>query len=139
MNSPAQLIDSERNLGTSEESQTIIDCLTDLARDYHVPVSRQYSTVAQRFYNLASQWFREVTLTTSVTEICVHPAYQQIIGIGPEVTPFLLRELKREPIYWFWALRAVTGADPVQPSDRGNIDQMVSAWQSWGKEEGYIW
>lgn len=45
-------------------------------------------------------------------EMAMHPAYQRIIGLGPEVAPLLLRELERQPDHWFWALKALTGADP---------------------------
>ncbi len=47
------------------------------------------------------------------------PAYQEIIGLGPAVVPLVLRELEQRPAHWFSALRALTGADPMDPADRG--------------------
>jgi len=65
-----------------------------------------------------------------------HPAYQQIIALGPPVIPLILRELRERPDHWFWALNAITGEDPVGPED--DFDQAVEAWLRWGRERGYL-
>jgi hypothetical protein len=51
----------------------------------------------------------------------------------------ILQELERSPDHWFWALYAITGADPVESADRGRIKRMAEAWIRWGKEQGYAW
>lgn len=71
-------------------------------------------------------------------EIAMHPAYQQIIGMGPTAIPFILSEMKEKKGHWFWALKSITGDDPVAPLDRGNVKKMTAAWLSWGREQGYI-
>ena len=68
----------------------------------------------------------------------MHPAYQQIIGLGPAAVPLLLRELEREPDYWFWAIKAITGVDPVADADRGRMRAMSATWISWGRKNA-IW
>jgi hypothetical protein len=65
------------------------------------------------------------------------PSYQRIIGMGPTVTPLLLRELERDPDYWFWALKAITGTDPVPAASRGKVREMARYWLDWGKGRGY--
>ena len=50
---------------------------------------------------------------SSITEIAMHPAYQQIIGMGSIAIPFIMRELENRPAHWFWALKSITGEDPV--------------------------
>jgi hypothetical protein len=67
----------------------------------------------------------------------LHSAYQKIIGLGAAAVPLLLAELRREPDDWFWALHAVTGADPVPEANRGNLPAMTEAWLQWGREKGY--
>ena len=67
------------------------------------------------------------------------PSYQRIIGLGPAVVPLLLRELERAPDHWFWALKAITGADPVPPAARGGIREKVRLWIEWGRQQGYQW
>jgi hypothetical protein len=89
--------------------------------------------VRERFEMLARQWHDETALLSSTTKRIMHPAYQAIIGLGPEVVPILIEELKERPNYWFWALKAITGEDPVNPRDRGNLDKMSRAWIDWAE------
>ena len=104
--------------------------------DYFFPITRE--TPTQKFQALATTWRSETQHLSSATEMAMHPAYQQIIGMGPVAIPLLLRELQKKPDHWFWALKAITGVDPVKPSERGRQKQMAAAWLGWGKEQGYI-
>jgi hypothetical protein len=70
-----------------------------------------------------------------LTEIATHPAYQRIIGMGPEALPHIFRRLESGPDHWFWALRAITGVDPVPPEDRGRMVKMREAWLNWAKAQ----
>jgi len=91
-----------------------------------------------RFYDLAKTWQEETQHISSVREMVLHPAYQQIIGMGRDAIPFLLRELKRQPDHWFWALHAITGEDPVPTEEKGNVDAMTRCWLRWGAANGWI-
>jgi hypothetical protein len=93
----------------------------------------------QRFLDLVALWKRERGPYSSSARLAEHPAYQQIIGMGPEVVPLLLRELEREPDHWFRALHALTGANPVPTESRGKVREMAVAWLRWGREQGYQW
>ena len=95
-------------------------------------------SVEARFETLASTWRAETRVMSSVEDMSTHFAYQQIIGMGPGVVPLILRELEREPEHWFWALRAITGQNPVRPESRGRLDAMTSAWLAWGREQGLV-
>jgi hypothetical protein len=85
-----------------------------------------------RFHVLAEQWKKETAHYSNVARKAMHPAYQEIIGMGKAVVPLLLAELKREPDDWFWALHALIRANPVPPQDRGNLHAMADAWLRWG-------
>lgn len=89
------------------------------------------------FRQLADHWRGETRYLSSTTAICTHPAYQRIIGLGPQVLPLILGELAREPGQWFWALRALTGDDPVPEADRGRVRAMTDAWLAWGRQHGW--
>ena len=70
------------------------------------------------------------------------PAYQSIIGMGESVVPLILSQLYNEgdePDQWFWALTAITGANPVKDEDRGDFVKMAQVWLEWGLREGYVW
>jgi hypothetical protein len=104
-----------------------------------VPLKQQAESVEAEFQRRAALWRAETSHLSSTTAMCNHPAYQEIIQMGPAVVPALLRDLEREPDHWFWALQAITGASPVDPVDRGNIDRMAQAWLRWGRANGYQW
>ena len=91
------------------------------------------------FSALVETWRKEKVFNSSTTELAMHPAYQKIIGMGPDALPLIFRELERQPDHWFWALKAITGADPVKPEDRGRIAKMAAAWLNWAKEQGVRW
>ncbi len=77
---------------------------------------------------------------SSITEMSMLPSYQKLVGMGEVAIPLLLAELKSEgdePDQWFWALKAITGIDPVKPEDRGDFVGMARAWLKWGEDEGY--
>jgi hypothetical protein len=96
--------------------------------------------IKERFQGLASVWRVETAYVSSSSDLVAHPAFQEIVGMGAAVVPLLLRELEdRSPGHWHRALRQITGADPVPPADRGNIDKAADAWLRWGKEQGYDW
>ena len=90
----------------------------------------------ETFARLAAQWKRERGPTSFVTEMIQHPAYGEILALGEAVVPLLLRELEQAPDYWFAALRALTGANPVPLESRGKPVEMARAWVAWGQEWG---
>jgi len=91
-----------------------------------------------KFRTLVAQW-KEGRGPESLTfRMAMHPAYQQIIGMGPSAVPLILDELRKEPDHWFWALRAITGASPVKKEHRGKIEHMAADWIEWGRQNGYL-
>lgn len=95
--------------------------------------------IEERFRRLASVWRAETAYVSSSSELVGHPAFREIVGMGAPVIPLLLRELENRTGHWHRALREITGADPVSPADRGNVDRAAEAWLRWGKEKGYEW
>jgi hypothetical protein len=86
-------------------------------------------------------WRRERGATSSITRMAMCPAYQQIIAMGPRSIPLIFRQMENEgdePDMWFWALRVLTGSDPVSDADRGDIVRMAQAWLAWGRRR-YAW
>jgi hypothetical protein len=94
-------------------------------------------TTAERFRRLAATWRAETAYLSSSTALIEHPAYQEIIRLGPEVVPLLLQDLEKEPDHWFWALQVLTGVNPVPAADAGNLDKMAQDWIRWGHAHGY--
>jgi hypothetical protein len=126
------------NLAVGEESNIIEKEFNKSVVHYLIPISRQWANPISRFITLKTRWESETAHLSSITEISMHPAYQQIIGMGPIAIPLILSEINTKPGHWFWALKSITGEDPVLPSQRGRIKEMVKAWLQWGKEQGYV-
>lgn len=101
-------------------------------------VQVDHEALERRFRSLASAWREAVGPSSSVSHMAMHPAYQQIIGMGPEAVPLLLKELQREPNHWFWALAAITGENPVSEAHKGMVPRMAEDWVRWGRERGLI-
>jgi len=89
------------------------------------------------FRRLADTWKKQTGHLSNISKKCTHPAYQQIIGMGSTVIPFILRDLKKTRDDWFWALTAITRENPIPARDAGYINRMTEAWLAWGRARGY--
>ncbi len=87
--------------------------------------------LSAKFCELKKKWERDTLFLSSTSEICMHPAYQGIIGMGPAVLPLIMKDMAEKPALWFWALKAVTGEDPVPECKRGKIYEMTEIWLGW--------
>ncbi len=103
------------------------------------PAKPQEETVEQRFFRLKEAWHRAVAHHSSSTIRNNHPAYREIISLGPPVVPLLLRDMQEHNTHWFAALSAITSADPVPEEHAGKVRAMVEDWLHWAKEHGYRW
>jgi hypothetical protein len=100
-------------------------------------VIREQALAECRFLRLAGEWRDQSRFMSSITDMAALPAYHEITAMGAQALPLILRELQRDPNHWFVALAAISGADPVPPQDRGDIEKMSQAWLRWGRDRGY--
>lgn len=82
---------------------------------------------------------RECAHLSSMREFSQHPAYRQIIGMGPRALPLIIKELEERPGHWFIALREITQENPVLPEHRGIISEMTQDWLGWARDKGLQW
>jgi hypothetical protein len=95
-------------------------------------------SAVDRFRRLSEQWKEESMFISSITKMAMLPSYQSIIGMGWPAVPLMLEDLLKEPQHWFWALNAITGANPVPPEDAGDMVRMAEHWINWGRENHII-
>lgn len=114
----------------------LAESVKSLTRRVQVPEPQ--GAVRQRFDRLVVEWKTGRGHSSKLKELATHPAYQQIIGMGESAVPFLLEEMKERPDQWDWALRAITGTDPVPRESWGKLKEIAAAWIAWGEERGYI-
>ncbi len=89
------------------------------------------------FEDLRDRWERETLNLSNITRIVVDDSHQQIIGMGPRVLPLIFADLRKSQRFWFPALRAITGADPISDEDRGDFEAMRGSWLDWAAKNGY--
>lgn len=128
---------NEETGAVGKESAAISRAFEELLNEYFIPVSRE-SIPFIRFHRLKEKWETETAFLSSVSDIVMHPAYQQIIGMGPAAIPLILREMSIKQGQWFWALKSITNEDPVKPAQRGIVAEMSKLWLQWGKARGYV-
>jgi len=94
-----------------------------------------------RFRGLVQSWREQRGSLSSVDAMISLPDYQSIIGMGERAIPLLIAQLRLDgddPDLWFWALSAITGANPVSAHEQGNFRCMAQSWIRWSEEE-YAW
>lgn len=92
----------------------------------------------ERFEALAKRWKAETGHLSNLNKAFRHPAYREIVAMGPPVVPILLESLRRSPDHWFGALHELTGAAPIKEEHRGRLREMAADWIAWGIENGVI-
>ena len=100
------------------------------------PTGPAHDYIAAEFEKHERKWKRDTQYTSSLSEKYLHASYARMIGLGWAAVPFILASLRLEPDDWFYALRAITGADPVRAQHAGNMTKMSEAWIMWGRQRG---
>lgn len=92
------------------------------------------------FKRLATMWGQETVLQSNMTIKAIHPAYQQIIGMGIAAVPFILKEFQSNRFNdWFWALHAIVKDEvPITTHVAGDIKAMAEIWVKWGERKGFL-
>ena len=110
------------------------------------PKTTKTEELEATFNELARIWRKETGFHSNDYFIVSHPAYQQIIEMGEAVLPLIFREMETSGGHWFWALRAITGANPEPPPKKLpagwvglDIKAIREVWLQWGREQGYQW
>jgi hypothetical protein len=88
------------------------------------------------FEELVAEWRRETKGASFPHQKAMNFAYQEIIGLGPDALPLILKELRTDLADWFWALVAITRKDVAE----GVTDPAEAArrWLEWGRNIGHL-
>jgi hypothetical protein len=123
------VIVTQASLDTQQGTVTVVS-----SRLVPIPTAED----AEKFTRLASRWREETRAVSSDSDIVASFAYHQIIGMGERALPLIFEEMAAHGGRWFWALRAITGENPINPQDRGNVRRMTEAWLEWAREHEYV-
>lgn len=95
-------------------------------------------TLRHRFNRLADTWQKETLLSSNIGLIQSNPSYLGIIAMGKDSLPYIFERMRHNPDHWFIALNAITGVNPVQEADRGDVEAMTESWLRWAKKNAYV-
>lgn len=91
------------------------------------------------FEHLLRSWRQEAFGYSVLQRLYAKDSYQALIALGERIVPWLLRELQERPFHWTYALSQITGAQPVQPENKGHLAAMTRDWLQWGRQQGLSW
>jgi hypothetical protein len=91
---------------------------------------------AAKFRTLRDLWYRETGMLSLIRQKALHPAYQQIIGMGREALPFIFDEMRKQKGDWYWALESITDVEE-RPERHSSPEAAREAWLEWAKVRGY--
>jgi hypothetical protein len=115
--------------GLAAQVNHVINIVTSVTMaDVRPPVA---SDLAREFEALANEWHAATDHLSIVWQKAMHPAYQQIIGMGQRIVPHILEELESRGGWWFWALESITRENPAKDST-GRADA-IQKWREWSQ------
>lgn len=92
----------------------------------------------RRFNQLADQWEEATAFLSATHQAHRHPAYQEILDLGPAAVRPMLERLQQQRGHWFSALREITGESIIRENERGRIRQMEMRWLDWAWQNGLL-
>ncbi|HEX3356591.1 MAG TPA: hypothetical protein VHS31_06375 [Tepidisphaeraceae bacterium] len=130
--------DLSRMLGETATEHASDERYQKMLEDLLLARTRTRDSLRKKFDTLADRWEQATVYISSPTQAAQHTAYQQIIEMGEDAIPLILRRMRDRGGHWFWALALLAQADPVPQAGRGRIKEMQAAWIRWGCERGYL-
>jgi hypothetical protein len=94
-------------------------------------VSQKSEPIEDRFSRLAQQWKSHIGGISDPQEIRQLPGFAELVRLGPDAIPLILRELEFDSSYWFEVLAEIAGEDPTPAEQAGDVDAMIRAWKDW--------
>lgn len=102
------------------------------------PRSSKATQLIAVFTTLRDRWREETEFYSSIAKISSNQNYLEIIGMGEQAVPLILRELEERPSHWFVALTAILRLDPVPQEFKGDMKKMADIWLEFGRKYGWI-
>lgn len=91
----------------------------------------------KHFLQLKDKWKSETLYYSSSSHIFNNSAYREIIALGSKTIPWIIRELKKTNDHWFYALKKISGENPINPDHYGIIPKMKEDWIEWAQKNNY--
>jgi hypothetical protein len=121
------------------QNSIIYDKIANTVVSYPKVINSAHTeSIDQKFDRLTEEWTTSTISYSSLDDIVNNDSYQEIIKMGHRAIRLILDDLQKSPKHWFYALRAITGVNPIKQSASGDVRKMTDAWVKWGRKEGYL-
>lgn len=94
--------------------------------------------VAQQFQPLADAWARHchnARFSSQLRDYLDHPAYRQLIALGPAAIPYIMERYKFDNLPWGFVLREITGIPVIADPDDFSPTDVKHTWLRWWQEQ----
>ena len=91
-----------------------------------------------QFNKLAAKWKEETGVFGTTYQKIINDAYLDIIALGKDVVPFILKDLENGPAHWHTALKALTKENPVPDEDLNKSKKIRESWLAWGRDNNFV-
>lgn len=99
----------------------------------------QLTELETQFMILAEKWKDDTGLYSTMGKKVVNDTYLDIIGLGREIVPFILKDIQNGgTAHWHSALKALTKENPVPEEDLHKNKKIKQAWLNWGTNNKLI-
>lgn len=102
------------------------------------PIVENISLIEKQFNKLATKWKNETGIFSTTPQKVFNDSYLDIIGLGKDVIPFILKDMEHGSAHWHTALKALTKENPVPNEDLSKSKKVREAWLTWGKNNNLI-
>lgn len=92
--------------------------------------------IAEKFRTLAEAWAqhcKSVFFSSNIADSLRHPAYRQLIELGPAVVPMIMERYETDEMPWECVLQEITGINLSEDDGPGESYQRRLEW--WQKEK----
>lgn len=86
------------------------------------------------FLELKEKWKKETIFESSADKIFSNSNYVRIIDFGSDALPWIIKDLKRNGGFWFFALKKITGINPIKNENVGKYEGMKKDWIEWSEK-----
>lgn len=84
--------------------------------------------VEKEFIGYKNNWIKQTCYQSNPEIVYSNENYKNIIKLGNNVVPFLIKDLKENNGDWLFALSSILGLDPVKDFNKGNWLNMKEDW-----------
>jgi hypothetical protein len=94
--------------------------------------------LAQQFQALANAWTQHcqrVRFSSQLEHYLDHPAYHQLVALGPPAIPFIMERYQADPLPWGFVLQAITGIPMIADPNDFSPAEVKQNWLRWWHEQ----